>query len=116
KQLVQQNALWYRTDPESGLVFLRAEGFAEFLPLKWYMLVSGRTRLVVVPFKKRFELHELDPASGRDRPDAEAAALPTAAKAELLERLIEHFGLDGQELRAAAQSSGFLPREVAQAR
>ncbi len=116
KQLVQQNALWYRTDPESGLVFLREEGFHEFMPLKWYMLVSGTRRLVVVPFKQRFELHQLDAATGRDRPDADVATLPTAEKAELLDRLIEHFALDGQVLRQAAQASGFLPREVASAR
>jgi len=116
KQLVQQNALWYRTDPESGLVFLREEGFTEFMPLKWYMLVSGNRRLVVVPFKQRFELHELDPATGRDRPDADVAALPPAEKAEMLDRLIEHFELDGQALRVAARATGFLPQQVASAR
>jgi arylsulfatase A-like enzyme len=113
KQLVQQNALWYRTDPASGLVFLREEGFAEFMPLKWYMVVSGNRRLVAVPFKQRFEVHELDPATGRDKLDSQVAAIPAADRAALLDQLIEHFGLDGQSLRQAAQSAGFLPRQVA---
>ena len=109
KQLIDQQALWYQVDRDSGLVFLTPRAVEEFTAHKSYLLIEGERRLEITPYQDEFKLFEFDPAAlGRRRP----ATTSEAERAALLGAMVEHFGLDGEELGRAARARGYLGRLV----
>lgn len=110
KQLIDEQALWYHVDRDSGLVFLTPHAVEEFTFHKSYMLIQGDRRLELTPYQDEFKLYDFDPATGLDR--ARAPLASEAERAALLEAMVEHFGLDREALSRGAQARGYLPRLV----
>jgi hypothetical protein len=109
KQLIDQQALWYQVDRDSGLVFLSPRAVEEFGAHKSYLLIQGDRRLELTPYQDEFKLYEFDAAAiGQRRP----ATASEAGRAALLDELASHFGLNSDELGRAARERGYLGRLV----
>jgi len=109
KQLIDQQARWYRVDRDSGLVFLTPRAVEEFTAHKSYMLIRGERRLEITPYQDELKLFEFDPARLSRRRPAKTSEMERAA---LLEAMAEHFGLDREELDCATREREYLGRSV----
>ena len=110
KQLIDQQALWYQVDRNSGLVFLTPRAVEEFTAHKSYMLIEGARRLELTPYQNEFKLFEFDQSRGLDRARLVGAGGPE--REALLAEMAAHFGLDGDELVRAGRERGYLPKLV----